>query len=561
MYRAIDVMGFAGGFTLGAVQAGFNLVGKRELKGGFGVKNCEANRHLLGNNWRAEAGDAKAWTVPEGGANLVFGNPPCSGFSVMSSKDFRGADSKINACMWSFAEYVARVKPQIAIFESVQQARTKPDGHDLMKRLRARVEELTGDMWDLYHVRHNAIEVGGPSQRRRYFWVISRIPFGIEPDILPRKPILNEVIGDLSGLALTWDSQSYRSPATWWSESRRSETGAVDGHIGVHTPLTDRVLDLKNEVGWYAGESIADVARRCWETHGKLPASFARTEQKIVKNDFRMGFTTPVRWDGTRAGRVITGGSLVMVLHPQEDRMLTHREAARLLGFPDDWLIKPLRGVSGLQMTWGKGITVDCGRWIAGWAKNALDENPGQFKGDLIGEREWDIDVTHGTPRRLVKSTIVRRTATIRRNTVTDPNAPQVPTDGTEETAEATETRSTRGRGRPDETIKRDEVALKVLEAAGTTGLTRDELAAEMTKSIAADAAEGAEAIEITSSQAYLSIYRLNRDGKLGKTRRDGKQIWLTADHAVALEAEQAAAQPAPTEAASAEGEPVAPVE
>lgn len=74
--RAVDVLGFAGGFTLGVVQAGFELVGKREMKGGFGVANCEANRALLGNGWKSQAVDPAEWEVLP--AELVFGNPPCS---------------------------------------------------------------------------------------------------------------------------------------------------------------------------------------------------------------------------------------------------------------------------------------------------------------------------------------------------------------------------------------------------------------------------------------------------------------------------------------------------
>lgn len=76
-YRAVDVMGFAGGFTLGMAQAGFQLAGKREMKGGFGVANCEANRHLLGNDWQAQVGPAESWEVVSG-TDVVFGNPPCS---------------------------------------------------------------------------------------------------------------------------------------------------------------------------------------------------------------------------------------------------------------------------------------------------------------------------------------------------------------------------------------------------------------------------------------------------------------------------------------------------
>ena len=76
-YRATDVMSFAGGFTLGMVQAGFELNAKRELPGGFGVPSCEANRHLLGDNWKAQVGPAESWEVMSG-TEVVFGNPPCS---------------------------------------------------------------------------------------------------------------------------------------------------------------------------------------------------------------------------------------------------------------------------------------------------------------------------------------------------------------------------------------------------------------------------------------------------------------------------------------------------
>ena len=75
-YIAVDCMGFAGGFTLGMAQAGFELRGKRELKGAFGAANCEANRHLLGDKWETQAGDPAAWEVVSG-VDVVFGNPPC----------------------------------------------------------------------------------------------------------------------------------------------------------------------------------------------------------------------------------------------------------------------------------------------------------------------------------------------------------------------------------------------------------------------------------------------------------------------------------------------------
>lgn len=396
MYRAVDCQGFAGGFTLGMVQAGFTLAGKREMKGGFGVANCERNRHLLGNTWRAEAVEPEAWSVVD--ADVVFGNPPCSGFSVMSARDFRGADSKINHCMWAFADYAARVRPLVAVFESVQNAYTSVDGHALMRALRDRLAERTGDVWTLYHIRHNALAVGGAAVRRRYFWLVSRVPFGIERPALKRVPRLNDVIGDLETLSPTWQAQPYRMPPTWWSVQRRSPNGSVDGHVGLDNPLTRRMRDLMSGVDWKPSMAIGEVARAYWTKHGKLPDSWRATEEKVIKNDFFMGFTTPVRWDGTKPGRVITGGGLHNVVHPRLDRTITHRETARILGFPDNWHILPLRSVSGLNMTWGKGITVDCGRWIGNWIRAALGGCPGSYTGQLIAEREYDINTTNDHP-------------------------------------------------------------------------------------------------------------------------------------------------------------------
>jgi site-specific DNA-cytosine methylase len=150
-----------------------------------------------------------------------------------------------------------------------------------------------------------------------------------------------------------------------------------------------------NGVKWGPGDHIALVCRRHYDTHGKLPDSFRAVEAKIVERDFNMGFTTPVRWRGESYARVITGGALTTVLHPYLNRLITYREAARVMGFPDDWVIKPLRNSPGHMLTYGKGITVQCGKWIGEWIHNALDGNPGNHTGELIGDREYDINITN----------------------------------------------------------------------------------------------------------------------------------------------------------------------
>jgi site-specific DNA-cytosine methylase len=508
--KAIDVLGFAGGFTLGMVQAGFELVGKKEMKGGFGVANCEANRHLLGHNWRAQAGDPAGWTTHD--AEVVFGNPPCSGFSVMSSKEFRGADSKINHCMWAFAEYVARVRPVVAVFESVPQAFRSTDGHVLMQRLRQLVEDQSGLRYTLSHVLHNAYSVGGCAQRPRYFWVISQVPFGIERPVMNEYPLFRDVLMDLRMMPQTWSAQPYNGLLrSKWIEDRVSPTGQVDGHMAVSNPLTSRIRDLIDGVEWGSGEHVSQVARRYYDTHGELPLSWHGTQQKLIDNDFFMGFTTPVRWRSDQPARVITGGGPVMVVHPWLPRTLTHREIARILGFPDDWLIEPLKSVPGLNMTWGKGITVDCGRWIGEWIKRAIEGEPGTHTGQLIGDREWMIDVTHDWKLHASwysKTVAVKPRVLVhaqRRSTMTEPGT-DTPT---EPRVSRTEKLSTR-----------DE---QVFELLGAGAKTRNEVG---------------ETSGLTVAETYLALNRLRTAGRVQSERRDGRNVWFRPDVAEPAAAE-----------------------
>lgn len=502
-------MGFAGGFTMGMVQAGFELVGKREMKGGFGVANCEANRHLLGDKWEAEACDHNEWSVVD--ANVVFGNPPCSGFSVMSNKEFRGADSPINHCMHAFAGYVAKVKPLIACFESVQPAYRRPDGIQLMRELRDTVEERTGHKYTLHHVLHNAYSVGGSAIRPRYFWVISRVPFGVEIPVFEKYPTLNEVIGDLSDLDSTWSPQHYNKAPSWWAESRVTRNHLVDGHVHMKNPMIQRMYDLMEGVEWNPREHVGLVAKKYYHKFGTLPPSWAATQAKLIARDFFMGFTTPVRWDGEAPARVITGAGLYNVVHPTKNRMLTHREVARILGFPDDWKIEPLQNVTGLSATWGKGITVDCGRWIGKWIHNALDGMPGSHIGEQIGPDEYTIDVTHAynPNKRYGKSKVLKG------KRVTD-EFTDVQTENTEKPKSG---RKGRTPGQTSSTKERDAYVLGLIPDGG---LDINDI------TVAANENRPEAYSEFNSMRAYMSLHRLRKnDGSVELVSTENGRRWM----------------------------------
>lgn len=405
-YPFVDCQGFAGGMTLGFVQAGLQLVGKREHAAGFGVPNCEVNRHLLGplSQWRAECAAEPEWTVPAGGARVVMGNPPCSAFAAPNQNKkvpnwsrLTGVHADVNACMYDLMRYSARVRPEIVVMESVQGAYRR--GRELLGALRAELESQSGQAYDLYHVLHNALSVGGVAMRPRYFLVLSRVPFGIERPEQERTPVLWDAIGDLTDLPQSW----VRQPATGdFSAYARANgypaaDGTVDGHLtAAVTFRTQRILDVLEGIDWQPGEYQRRVLPRYVERHGALPPSWhvqGHAAQYAARN-YDIGFDQPIRWDAAKPARVITGVGLLKAIHPVHNRFFTHREVARVMGFPDDWRLAELRPRS-IEATHGKGITVQCGRWIGTWVRTALDGYPGTYRGELVGEREWLIDVTH----------------------------------------------------------------------------------------------------------------------------------------------------------------------
>lgn len=385
--RAVDVQCFAGGLTLGVVQAGWDLVGKREAPAGFGVAQCEANRHLLPGDWVSQASDPSEWEPVE--AEAVFSNPPCSGFSGLSKPDYTGVDAGINSCMWDTFAYAAKVRPRTVVMESVQGAFKK--GLPLMRALRQQLADDTGERWLMYHVLQDNYSLGGCSRRPRYFLVVSREPFGVEPHPLTRLPTLNDAIGDLEPLSLTYEPQPYRGVPSWWSAPLRRADGLVDGHSLPRSTATDRWRDLLELVelgpGGHATTALREAVRR--HGHDGLPASWRDWRRQdgrlwldhLRELDYDLGVFQPKRWDGDKPARVVVGGSTRLSFHPHLPRPLTNRECARVMGFPDAWLARPLLGNPTLDAGWGKGVSVTAGRWVARWALESLHGRPGALEG------------------------------------------------------------------------------------------------------------------------------------------------------------------------------------
>lgn len=403
-HRAVDCQGLAGAFTLGTVRAGFDLVGKLELPGGFGVDPCEDNRHLLGEGWESEVGSWSEWT-PQNDIRYVFGNPPCAGFSLMNAStgsNARGPKSKINDCMWAFAHYASRVNngagPEFAVFESVQQAYNS--GRELMQDLRDLMEEKTNTKYRLTNVLMSGATVGAAAVRKRYFWVCHREPFGV--DVEPRTPATyRDAIWDLASprLELSWEEQRHKRNPTDWQLEHGIRT-EQRGYFTAHLPMSDKTtasMSYRRHNAllpwWKPGMNFESALQAAYEELGRAPEPWP--EDTHPEDNFGWNNPRRIAWD--QQGYVITGGGASSFIHPEQDRWLTIRELARIQGFPDSWSFNTAGGNKVNQSSaWiGKGVPVQSGQWLSTWVRRSLDGEPGERTGEKIGDDEYLINVTH----------------------------------------------------------------------------------------------------------------------------------------------------------------------
>jgi DNA (cytosine-5)-methyltransferase 1 len=193
---AVDLFSGAGGFAIGVEQAGFDVVAAVDydpIHAAVHAFNfpetavvCADARTLtvdaLGvaaEEGRSRHGHQGVW---DGQVDLVFGGPPCQGFSVIGK---RGGDDTRNALSFAFGRIVRDLRPRAFILENVPGMRTASGlgGRPLLDHLIGRLRRAG------YRVAAplvlNAADFGVPQDRRRLLLVGVRSDLAAAP---PRPP-------------------------------------------------------------------------------------------------------------------------------------------------------------------------------------------------------------------------------------------------------------------------------------------------------------------------------------------------------------------------------------
>jgi len=357
--RAVGVHIFAGSFTVGIQRAGFDVVAAYEDLG-LGLQTARENFDFPiiypKEKWSSH--------VPKN-ISLVYANPPCSAFSRMGLN--RGSSDPINTCMFECAELAIRLDPTIFIMESVPGLWTH--GQDIIQKLNSRFVD-----YQHTYLFSDSVLHGSPQIRPRFHYIASKYDFQIAKFNPYPVPTIRDAIWNLR---LTPQSEELNHVST-------KVSGQLESLIE-HIP---------------PGITASEIWR-----------SFPNFRDSYYGQPF--GPTRRGAWDGP--GPTITGGPTI--IHPEYDRFITIREAARIFGYPDSFHF--LGNISNQYAQIGKAVTCFMGEFLGRSARRTIasETEPTQREQfiDLLPYTEeavkvqklaWYGSQERGTKRKLLENYI-----------------------------------------------------------------------------------------------------------------------------------------------------------
>lgn len=293
----LDLFAGAGGLSLGLTWAGFRSIGAVE----FDRSAAATYDYNFGDHVRRDADGSPLpiedvdFTVFRDQVDLLAGGPPCQGFSQLG----KGVSTDPRNRLWRhFMRAVEEVRPRAFVMENVPPILQAEEGAATISRAKGLGYNVTSGVL-------NASLYGVPQRRKRAF-----------------------VIGCLEAPAILPTPSGSPERTVRWAIGDLSETPSGENlHVG-RNPRPESLERYKvvPEGGnrFDLQRARPDITPRCWiekptgstDVFGRLwwdrPALTIRTE-----------FFKPEK------GRY---------LHPFADRPITHREAARLQTFPDDFV-------------------------------------------------------------------------------------------------------------------------------------------------------------------------------------------------------------------------------
>lgn len=344
---AVDLFSGAGGITLGLANAGFDVVFCSDHDEACALthqRNFPEIPFARTNIEKLHSADILRTTgLQRGELDLLIGGPPCQGFSIIGQREIW--DPR-NGLFHEFLRIAEELKPRCIVIENVTGLATLSKGAVLREIGKA----FANAGYAVECAELLAAQYGVPQMRWRMFfigWRLDQDKRGGFPlpthghagigDLVPNRTIsrdnsagfvtIAQAIGDMVPIHGGEFGTSYGQPArgAYQEAMRESAPKQLSNHYAARLSKQNmaRIQFLK------PGQDWRDLPRAL------LPAGMQRAHRKDHTRRYRR-----MTWDGV-ARSIITqfrdpkSGEYI---HPDQDRTISIREAARIQSFPD-WFI------------------------------------------------------------------------------------------------------------------------------------------------------------------------------------------------------------------------------
>lgn len=353
-YKLIDLFCGAGGMSLGFVD--------RRFCGGFECVLAVDNdgpslaTHSANFSGKVVCRNIEDWLaenprIPQ--ADVVIGGPPCQGFSLLNKK--RTGDHR--RALWEpYLDVVKRCGARLFVMENVTELYRSEELVQIKRRANRMGFKVEATVL-------NAADYGAPQTRKRTI-IVGWKGEGLCAPLFPPAP--THAAPDLKTSLPAW--RTVRQAIGDLRKPKGTEIGEVpplDLHFGRNP--TDISLARYRAVPpggnrFDLQKNARHITPACWikKTSGGTDL-FGRLWWDRPSVTIRTEFFKPEK------GRY---------LHPVEHRPITHREAARLMGFPDDFVFKG--GKTDIAKQIGNAVPPDLAGAVAAMVKKCLNASSAQ---------------------------------------------------------------------------------------------------------------------------------------------------------------------------------------
>lgn len=263
--------------------------------------------------------------------DLLIGGPPCVGFSTLNNSK---TESRYNTLVDQYLNVIEARLPKTFIIENVKTFRTKkhPLGITYPEHIKRRIGKFKKG-YNFLELLINATEFGIAQNRIRYFFIGIRKDFDsqgnigklllseIEKQKTEKALTLKDVIGDLPRVAVGAGANLLELPDGSRVYNHKSMNHSRD--------LIERFRHVPK------GGGLMDVPTRLLTGHLR-----GIVEGKYGSGGFAKNIYGRMEWDKP-SGTIVAGMDKITCgrfLHPDEHRLLTPRECARIQSFPDNFV-------------------------------------------------------------------------------------------------------------------------------------------------------------------------------------------------------------------------------